>query len=192
VRIFLIPFASIIAALSLFSVSALAATTPDTTAASSSDASELPSACEIPAVAPLASTTSTATSTATATATATPITVSTTVTTSTAHDDADSDNDEDATGQTIRACVAALHDDGQHGIGQTVSEFAHAQNTERQADRLADDSHTGKDDSSPVGSATPTTTTTSTAIVTPATTTPTTGLEPTQHGRGHGGKHARD
>jgi hypothetical protein len=188
VRIFLLPFASIIAALSLFSVGALAATTTDTTTASSSDASELPSACQIPAVAPLTSTTSTAT----ATATATPVTVTTTVATSTTHDDADSDNDEDATGQTIRACVAALHDDGQHGIGQTVSEFAHAQNTERQADRLADDSHTGKDDSSPVASATPTTTTTSTAIVTPATTTPTTGLEPTQHGRGHGGKHARD
>jgi hypothetical protein len=188
VRIFLIPFASIIAALSLFSVGALAATTTDTADALSSDASELPSACQIPAVAPLASTASTAT------ATATPTTVTTTVTTSTAHDDADVDNDEDAPGQTIRACVAALHDDGQHGIGQTVSELAHAQNAERLADRLADDSHTGKDDSSPVGSATPTATTTSSvAIVTPATTTQTTGLEPAQHGRGHhGGKPARD
>jgi len=189
----LIPFASIIAALSL-SVGAFAATTPDTTTASSTDASEVPTACQI-ATAPTSSSNTNVTATpttATATVSATP-TATTTAAATTAGDDDVSNTAEDTTGQAIRACIAALHDDGQHGIGQTVSELAH----ELRAERHADDGRvSADDDSSPIVSVTPTatsttTTTTSAPIVTPATIAPQDRdhKRASEHGNSHGDKH---
>jgi hypothetical protein len=189
VRILCIPVASIIAALSLFSVGAFAATTPDTTTASSSDASEVPTVCLIDTAPTSSSNTTVTATTTTAAATATP-TATTTAVSTTAGDDDVSNTAEDTTGQAIRACIAALHDDGQHGIGQTVSELAH----ELKAGRQADDGRvSADDDSSPLVSVTPTatsTTTTSASIVTPATIAQDRDQKPTsEHGNSRGGKH---
>jgi len=113
-RNFLLSFASIIAALSLFSVSARAET---------SDEGDLPAACQLSGVATVTPG-ATLTVTPTATVTATPA----------ATDDDDVDDADDHHGHAIRACIAALHEGDEHGIGEIVSALAHELNAERRAE----------------------------------------------------------
>jgi hypothetical protein len=173
-RILVVHFATFIAALSLFSVGALASISTDTMSATSSDMSELPTACKT-------------TATPTATTTSTP----------TAADDEMDDEADGGTGQPIRACIMALHQAGDHGIGQTISELAHELHAERAADREAEDDrdHGDGDDVPAVVSVTPTATASPTA-------TSASSVEPARTARGmdqnpmakhgHGRKHGRD
>src|SRR6266540_2728393 len=54
------------------------------------------------------------------------------------------DQDEDADsmnhGQHMRACIEALHEQGEHGIGASVSQAAHDWNNDRREGRDDDDS----------------------------------------------------
>jgi hypothetical protein len=171
-RNFLLSFASIIAALSLFSVGAARAET--------SDEGDLPAACQLSGTP--------ATPSATATGTLTPVvatvTPTATVTATTAtNDDEESDNVETNHRHAIRACIAALHEDGDHGIGEIVSELAHELNAERHAERDRDN-----DEVSPpavaTDTSTPTTTTEHVASVPAAQ--PKHEHPTAQHGQGHG------
>ena len=163
-----------------------------TSFAAEPDNSDLPAACQM------------ATSAESATQS---LAVATTPTPS-ATDGEDADEDAQSHGSAVSACVAALHAEGEHGIGHIVSEFARSRHGERGDD---DDSA----DASAVSTSTPSTTTPSTT--TPGTTTPSTSgttapstssataMTPstssvstvvasgaTSSGHGHGGKHGHD
>jgi hypothetical protein len=196
-RRFLLPFASIFAALSLFSVGALAATTTtaiDRASAASSDRDELPTACQFTA-APTA-TLDTAGSSAIASATTIAIATAATITDEDEGRDDEARDDVDIkTGRAIRGCIAALREGGEHEIGQTVSEFAHQLNAAKRAEHDAEHSRNNDDDAPPAVSATPTdvstpmaSTASTTATATPRTTTQSRDHSPVdQHGHVHGG-----
>jgi hypothetical protein len=205
VRRFLLPFVGFIAALSLFSVGAAAAPTTtaiDSASVASPDVGELPAACQLTAATATAgaSTTATATPVATATAIATAATLT--------GDDEDRDDEDRAedgndSHHAIRTCIAALHEDGEHGIGLIVSDLAHQINAERHAEHDAEHGRNGDDDApsevsatpTPTAAATPVTTTASaTAIASPTTTSahardqkPEDHKGQEQHGHKHGG-----
>jgi hypothetical protein len=176
-RNFLIPFASFLAALSLFSASALAATTPtslDSTPVAASDGDELPPECQL-TVAPAATPgTSDTSATSTATTVATPTATADDTDSLDDEDDEDGDEAEHKTGHAIRACISALHENGEHGIGQTVSEFAHQLNGQRHEEQQAEHGRKSESTAPPVGSPTPTATATaiastaSTGVIAPA------------------------